>query len=808
MKTINELINELTLEEKACLLSGHKSWHTNKISRLGIPSIFITDGPHGLRKKRENSKEVGLGETELSTAFPTAVTSGSTWNKGLLYKMGEAMGKECNYYNVHLILGPAVNIKRNPLCGRSFEYFSEDPLITGELGANLTRGIESKGVQTSAKHYACNNNEKNRYFGDSLVDERAFREIYLKGFERIVKKGKPATLMCAYNKVNGEYASENKKLLTDIPRGEWGFDGLIMSDWGAVNDRVKGLNAGLDLEMPGDILHNNQAIIDAVKNGEISNETLNTAVERVLKIVYNGINNKQEQENCLEEDSTLSCLISLEGAVLLKNENGALPLNESENLLVVGEMFETMRYQGSGSSLLNPYKLITPKNAFDENGVNYNYSKGYSVFSEEIDNKLFEDVIKKAESVDTILFFGGLTDSAESEGFDRENMELPKNQLNLLKKLCAMDKKVVFVFYGGSPVELNGLDGVSAILNMCLPGQEGGRSTYKLLFGKVSPSGKLSETWPYFYSDVPFFNELAVTTNDLYKESVFVGYRYFTTYGVPVRYPFGYGLSYTKFEYSGLAVNQTENGVEVSVKVKNVGSYDGSEVVEVFIEAPKTEFIKPKRELRAFEKVFLNKGEEKTVNLFVPYEDIRYYTSDGYALENGEYKVQICEDANTVILEKPILITSGKELKSPPVINELYGSKERLLTITSEDFEKVIGRKIILIPTKRPYDLNTPMREYKTAGGKFIYGTINLVFKCLLKFISIGKNTPDKQTKYKNAYFAMKTVQSMSLRSISFSSEGMLSYRMANGLLDIANNKPFRGIWKLITKEKTVKLPK
>ena len=808
MKTINELIAKLTLEEKACLLSGHKSWHTNKVSRLNIPSIFLTDGPHGLRKKRENSKEVGLGETEPSTAFPPAVTSGSTFNKELLYKMGNAMGKECNYYNVHLILGPAVNIKRNPLCGRSFEYFSEDPFVTGEMGANLTRGIENRGVQTSAKHYACNNNEKNRYFGDSIVDERAFREIYLKGFERIVKKGKPATLMCAYNKVNGEYASENKKLLTDIPRGEWGYEGLIMSDWGAVNDRVKGLNAGLDLEMPGDILHNNQLIIDAVKNGDITEETLNASVKRVLTMVYNGINNAQEQDNCLEEDSALSKEISLEGAVLLKNESDALPLAEGEKLLVIGEMFENMRYQGSGSSLLRPYKLITPKNAFDEKNVNYVYKQGYSIGKFGNDAKLFEDAIKEAENASTIVFFGGLTDSAESEGFDRDNMLLPSNQLKLLKKLCDINKKVIFVFYGGSPVELNGLDGVSAILNMYLPGQEGGRSTYELLFGKACPSGKLSETWPYFYSDVPFGNELAKTTNDLYKESIFVGYRYYTTYGVPVRYPFGYGLSYTKFEYSNLVVNQTESGIDVSVNVKNIGNYDGSEVVELFINAPKTEFIKPERELRDFTKLFLLKGEQKTAKLFVPYDDLKYYTEDGLKLENGEYKVQICADANSVILEKPFIITSGEELKSSKTIKELYSTKEKLLSMTNEDFEKVIGRKITLIPTKRPYNLNTPMRDYKTAGGKFLYGTIILVFKCMLKFISMGKNTPDKETKYKNAYFGMKTIQAMSLRSISFASEGLLTYRMANGLLDIANNKPFRGIWKLITKEKTVKLPK
>ena len=405
MKDIDQIINNLTLEEKACLLSGHKSWHTNKVSRLDIPSIFLTDGPHGLRKKREDSKEIGLGEPEPSTAFPTAVTSGSTWNKELIYKTGEAMGKECNYYNVHLILGPAVNIKRNPLCGRSFEYFSEDPLISGLMGASLTRGIEDRGVGTSVKHYACNNNEENRYFGDSIVDERAFREIYLKGFEHIVKKGKPATLMCAYNKVNGTYASENKQLLTDIPRGEWGFDGLIMSDWGAVNDRVLGLNAGLDLEMPGDILHNNQLIIDAVKDGKVSEQTLNTSVKRVLNMVFNGLNGAREQSACFDEHSTLSGDISREGAVLLKNQNDILPLNEKDNYLIVGELFEKMRYQGAGSSLLRPYKLVTPKNAFDENGVNYHYEVGYKESSLTVDETLMNSAIQRAKEFDTIIFF-------------------------------------------------------------------------------------------------------------------------------------------------------------------------------------------------------------------------------------------------------------------------------------------------------------------------------------------------------------------------------------------------------------------
>ena len=806
MRTVDELIKELTLEEKACLLSGHKSWHTNKISRVDLPSIFLTDGPHGLRKKREDSKETGLGETEPSTAFPTAATSGSTWNTKLIYKMGEGMGKECNFYDVHLILGPAVNIKRNPLCGRSFEYFSEDPLISGLSGAALTRGIEDRGVGTSVKHYACNNNEKNRYFGDSIVDERAFREIYLKGFEHIVKLGKPATLMCAYNKVNGEYASENKKLLTDIPRGEWGFEGLIMSDWGAVNDRVAGLNAGLDLEMPGDILHNNQMIIDAVRDGRISEETLNTSVRRVLNMVYNGINGMRKQENCLEEDSILSGDISREGAVLLKND-GALPLNKEEKYLVIGEMFDRMRYQGAGSSLLRPYKLITPKDAFDTNGVNYEFKQGYKVSKPDVNAALEAEAIEAAKNADTILFFGGLTEDAESEGFDRENMLLPENQRSLLTALTALGKKVIFVMYGGSPVELDCAEGANAILDMYLPGQEGGRSTYELLFGLVSPSGRLAESWPYHYSDVPFGGELAETTNDVYKESIFVGYRYYTTFGVPVRYPFGYGLSYTTFSYRDMTLERVGDEFVVTVSVKNDGAMPGSEVVELFVEAPGTDFVKPLRELRGFDKVHLAPGEEKTVTITVPTEDMKYYADGAWRLENGTYKFQIAKDANTVILETEAEITDGETLASPENVRALYATKESLLAITDSDYEGVIGRPITLNKTARPYDLNTPMREYETVGGKLIYGGITFAFKCILKLTSLGKDTPDKETKLKNAYFGMRTIQAMSLRSLSYASEGLLTHRMAEGLLDLANNRPLSAICKLIMPEKCVKLP-
>lgn len=809
MININEIMKQLTLEEKACLLSGHKSWHTNKITRVGLPSIFLTDGPHGLRKKKDEDKVAGLGQTEISTCFPAACTTGSSWNKDLLYKMGMAMGEECRHYNVNLILGPAVNIKRNPLCGRNFEYFSEDPHIAGKLGACLTRGIEDMGVGTSVKHFACNNNEENRYFGDSIVDERAYREIYLKAFEPIIKEGKSQTVMCAYNKVNGKYASENSELLNGVLRDDWGFEGLVMSDWGAVNDRVEGLKSGLDLEMPGDVGHNRQVIVDAVTNGTLSMEVLDTAVKRVLNMIYNTTLVEGNVSAKFDEHALLAKELAVDSAVLLKNKNNILPLNENEKYLVIGEMFEKMRYQGAGSSLLRPYKLTTPKDAFDQHKLNYSYERGYELNSFEDNGALAQRACLKAERADTIIFFGGLSEYAESEGFDRKTLSLPQNQINLLKRIAKLNKKIVFVMYGGSPVEMSFDINIDAILNMYLPGEEGGEATYELLFGKANPSGRLCETWPHKYDDVPFHNEFTITTNDRYKESIFVGYRYYSTYGVPVKYPFGYGLSYTDFSYSNMRVVK-ENGIfKVYVEVKNIGSRNGSTVLELFVEVPKTDVVKPLRELRGFEKIYLEAGEKKTACIEIAVDDLRYYIGGRWVLENGTYIFRLCSDINTVLLSSNVVIDEGEEFEENARYRKLYNvPKEKLLSMSDLQFDKLIGRRIASPEIKRPYDLNTPIREYKTLGGKFLYKTIMFAFKTMYKHELKVKDTPDKETRVKNVYFAWQTMRTMSLRSMSYASEGMLSHNMACALVDIANNRPIRAIFRMIKGERCVKLPK
>ncbi len=808
MINVEEILNSLTLEEKACLLSGHKSWHTNKVSRVGLPSIFLTDGPHGLRKKKEGDKVIGLGQTEPSTCFPAACTTGSSWNKELLYEMGIAMGEECRYYNVNLILGPAVNIKRNQLCGRNFEYFSEDPLIAGKLGAALTRGIEDMGVGTSVKHFACNNNEANRYFGDSIVDERAYREIYLKVFEPIIKEGKPQTVMCAYNKVNGKYASENPELLTGVLRDDWGFEGLVMSDWGAVNDRVEGLRAGLDLEMPGDVAHNRQIIIDAVREGTLSMETLDTSVRRVLNMINNTTLQAEPVASKFLEHAELAKRISTDSAVLMKNKNNLLPLEEGRKYLVVGDMFEKMRYQGAGSSLIHPYKLSTPKDAFDAHRVNYSYERGYDVDSFEPDNALIQRAVLKAERAETVIFFGGLSEYAESEGFDRKTLSLPENQLKLLSRLAKVNKRVVVVLFGGSPVDMSFDTNIDAILNMYLPGEEGGEAAFELLFGKVSPSGRLCETWPRALEDIPFVEEFTKSTNDRYKESIFVGYRYYSSFGTPVKYPFGYGLSYTDFSYGNMRVEKNDGMCRVYVDVKNTGSMDGSTVLELFVEAPKTGVVKPLRELRGFEKLRLAAGEKKTACIEIPLDSLRYYIGGEWVLENGDYTFELCSDVNTVLLSAPVRIDEGEELSENGVYSELYDVEKHIfLNIPDHKFDKLIGRRIASPEIKRPYDLNTPMREYKTWGGKFIFNAIMFGMETVYKMEKNGKETPDKETKVKNAYFGWQTMSQMTLRSMSYASEGALTQRMAEGLLDLANNHPFKAIKKLVTKEKCVKLP-
>lgn len=578
----------------------------------------MADGPHGLRKQT-GEQDNGVAQSEPATAFPTAVTTASSWNPENTRRMGAAIGQECKHYGVHVLLGPGANIKRNPLCGRNFEYFSEDPLLSGKMGAAEVQGVQSQGVGVSVKHFALNNSENYRFMGNSVADERAMREIYLKSFERIVKDGHPATMMCAYNQINGTYCSENSWLLTDVLRKEWGFDGAVMTDWGAIRERVPGLKAGLDLEMPGDTAICRRWILDGVADGTLSMEILDEAVRNVLKLVDTYVTDEKAPEADFDAHHALAADIAADSAVLLKND-GSLPLTGKEKLLIVGDLFEKMRYQGAGSSMICPARLTTPAEAFIRRGISYTFSRGYDAGKGETDAGLVAEAVEKTKEADTILLFAGLTDDIESEGADRENLRLPENQLSLIDALCSTGKKIILVLFGGSVVELPFESRVNAILHMFLPGQNGGTATARLLYGDACPGGRLAETWPKKYEDVPFGETFGKTLQEVYKESVYVGYRYYLTAGKQVRYPFGYGLSYATFAWDNMTLTQSADALTVTCDVTNTGDRSGSEVVQLYVKAPKTDVFKPEKELRGFQKVFLNPGETKTITITVPAE--------------------------------------------------------------------------------------------------------------------------------------------------------------------------------------------
>lgn len=805
---IQSLLENLTIEEKAALLAGVDFMFTNPVPRLGIPSARMSDGPHGLRVQKEGGDN-GVAGSEPATCFPTAVSTASSWNPDNTYKMGVAIAEEMLHYGIDVLLGPGACIKRNPLCGRNFEYFSEDHLLAGKMAAAEVNGVQSKGCGVSVKHFALNNAENFRFMGDSVCDMRAIREIYLKVFEIIVKESKPHTMMCAYNKINGEYCCENKWLLTDVLRNEWGFDGVVMSDWGATHDRVKGVSAGLDLEMPGDTDICRKWIIDAAKSGTLKMEALDKAVENILRLVQRYENNQKGIDVDWEAHNVLAAEIAEDCAVLLKND-GVLPLDKDESVLVIGDLFDKMRYQGAGSSMINPTFLSTPKIAFDEHKVAYEFCRGYAENKLEADDKLIAEAVAKAKGYDKVLVFAGLTDYVESEGGDRENMQLPANQLALIDALIKAGKKITVVLYGGSPMELPFADNVIAILNMYLPGQNGGTATYNLLFGVKSPCGKLAETWVKSYADVPFGNDFSKTVNEIYKESVFVGYRYYLTANKEVRYPFGYGLSYTTFDYRDMQVEETEEEYKVTSEIVNNGKYDGAEIVQLYVKAPQGVFM-PLKELKGFTKVYLKAGESKKVAITVKKDDLRYWNvkENRWATEGGEYELQLCSDCQTVRLSQTVTL-DGDNAVMPysEEINAVYGAAA-FNTMSESLFEKMSGLKIPAIPPKKPIRLEsrfTDMRE--TFMGKILYNAVLSVAKKDMKKAKKLPEGAERDNKIKGAMFLKRILESNSIITMSMSAGTNCPYNFAQGFVNMANGHLFKGIKCFCTKIKVPKLPK
>ncbi len=671
---INKLISQMTLEEKASLCSGLDFWHTQPIERLDIPAVMVTDGPHGLRKQGGSGDHLGLGDSVPATCFPTAAGLASSWNRELLHQVGEAIGEEAQAEQVAIVLGPGTNIKRSPLCGRNFEYFSEDPYLSSELAASHIQGVQSQDVGTSLKHFAANNQEERRMSVDTIVDERTLREIYLASFEGAVKQGKPWTVMCSYNKLNGTYTGENEYLLTDILRREWGFEGFVVSDWGAVNERVDALKAGLELEMPANGGIGDAKIVAAVKDGKLDEKILDRAVEQLLRFVFNAI--ELQKPNATfdpNEHHQLARRVAAESMVLLKNDHNLLPLSKKGRVAVIGEFAVQPRYQGSGSSHINPTQL---DQALDEirklvdSESEVTYAPGYDLDSDDVKDELVQEAVKLAGEADVVILFTGLPDRYESEGYDRTHLELPLNHKQLIKELAAVQPNLVVVLSNGSPVTMPWLDQTSAVLEGYLGGQAGGGAVADLLFGEVNPSGKLPETFPVQLSDNPsFLNFPGEGDRVEYREGIFVGYRYYDTKQLEPLFPFGYGLSYTSFEYSELQVDRTsmtdQDTVNVQVTVRNTGSRRGQEIVQLYVHDPESSVIRPEQELKGFAKVALEPGESKTVSFMLDKRAFAYYHTElrDWHVETGEYELRVGASSRDIRLKQTIEVTSTVKLK-------------------------------------------------------------------------------------------------------------------------------------------------
>ncbi|MDU3803214.1 glycoside hydrolase family 3 C-terminal domain-containing protein [Paraclostridium bifermentans] len=680
---IKELIKQMSLEEKASLCSGLNFWNTKPIERLNIPSIMMTDGPHGLRKQSEGADHLGINESVEATCFPTASALACSFDRDLVKELGIAIGEECQSENVSIVLGPGANIKRSPLCGRNFEYYSEDPYLSSEMAKNQIQGTQSQGIGTSLKHFAANNQEHRRMTIDTIVDERTLREIYLASFETAVKEAHPWTVMCAYNKLNGEYCSENYRLLTEILRNEWGFEGFVVSDWGAVNDRVKGLSSGLELQMPADGGMGDNLIVEAVKRNRLSEGVLDEAVERILNIIFKAVENKRENViYSKEKHHELARKIAGECMVLLKNEEKILPLKKEENIAVIGELATKVRYQGGGSSHINPTKV---DNAYEEivnfaGTENVRYARGYDLSIDDTIYDLAEEAKKLAIEADKVILFIGLPERYESEGFDRTHLNIPKNQYDLVKTLKSVNENIVVVLSNGSPIEMPFLSDVKAILEAYLTGQASGKAICDLLYGEVNPSGKLAETFPLKLSDNPSYLNFPGEVDKVeYKEGIFVGYRYYDKKAMDVLFPFGYGLSYTNFEYSNLKISKNEiddtEKVTVSVNIKNIGDVFGKEIVQLYIRDKESSVTRPEKELKGFGKIGLEPGEEKEVTFILNKRSFAYYNVDlgDWHVESGEFEILIGKSSREIVLKEVITVNTTSPIKTIVTKNTALG---------------------------------------------------------------------------------------------------------------------------------------
>lgn len=742
---VKMLITKMTLEEKAGLCSGQDFWHTKEVKRLQIPAMMVSDGPHGLRKQDESGDHLGINDSIRAVCFPAGCATASSFDRELLYKIGETLGNECQAEGVGVILGPAVNIKRSPLCGRNFEYFSEDPYLASEIASSQIKGVQSKNVGTSIKHFLANNQEHRRMSSSSEVDERTLREIYLGAFEGAVIQAKPWTVMCSYNKINGTYAAENKTYLTDVLRREWGFDGFVVSDWGAVNDRVADLEAGLDLEMPTSFGLNDKKIVEAVKEGRLSEEVLDRAVERILNIVYRFEENRDTTVIFdREADHAFARKVASECMVLLKNE-GILPLTEEKKVAFIGTFAEKPRYQGGGSSHINSFQTESALEMASEYPVVY--ARGYHTTEDKIDGELVKEAVNVAKEAEVAVIFAGLPDAFESEGYDRQHMCLPQCQNNLIQEICKVNENVVVVLHNGSPVEMPWVDQVKGILETYLGGQAVGGATVDVLYGKVNPSGHLAETFPLKLQDNPSYLYYVGEGNKVeYREGVFVGYRYYDAKEIDVLFPFGYGLSYTTFAYSNMKLDKTimhdTEILTVQVDVTNTGDRFGKEVVQLYVMPPKENVIRPVKELKGFEKIGLHPGETKTVTFTLGKRAFAYYDTElqEWNVESGNYQIALGQSSRTILVRKEVQIHSTT-VKKPVVtldttfedIFAIPGAKEVMAEVMGEF--SVFGNAEGDVLGEGTGEMMEAMMRYMPLRGLIAFGGGKLTFEDVEKLL-------------------------------------------------------------------------
>ncbi len=729
MRYIKAIISQMTLKEKVAMCSGADFWRLKSIEHLGIPTVMVSDGPHGLRKQSDDAEFSNINHSIKAVCFPSGATTACSFERNLLETLGSALGEECQAKNISILLGPAINIKRSPLCGRNFEYFSEDPYLAGELASAYIKGVQSQNVGTSLKHFACNNQESYRMTASSEVDERTLREIYLPAFEKAVKDAKPWTVMTSYNRLNGKFTSDSPYLLTDILRKEWGFDGYVMSDWGAVNDRVAGLKAGMDLEMPGSNGTNDELLLEAVQNGTLSEAVLNQSVERILRKIFEFVDNRKSAIFDKEAHHQLARHLATESAVLLKND-GILPLKATDcKIAFIGEFAKTPRYQGGGSSHVNAFKVSS---AFDvvAGMENIHFAQGFVNDVDETKQDLLNEAIDLATSCEVAVIFAGLPDSFESEGYDRTHMRLPNCQNELIKQVVAVQPNTVVVLHNGSPVEMPWVDEVPTILEMYLGGQAVGEATIDLLFGNVNPSGKLAESFPLRLEDNPSYLSYKVVDNKIYyDEKLFVGYRYYDKKEMPVLFPFGHGCSYTTFEYKNLVISQhqlrDDESLIVSADITNTGALFGKEIVQLYVQDLTGTVVRPLKELRNFEKVSLNPGETKTVTFTLSKRDFAYYhtgISDWY-VPSGDYRILIGRSSRIIELSKTVSIKSTTTLpfqvtwnttfselvKHPRLQPIVYGLLE---VMNEEDGDESISKQMLLAQVNE-----LPLRALRSFKG-------------------------------------------------------------------------------------------